>query len=172
MIKLLLSLLFVILLLGFVLPEDHLMPVQGATARDWNPESFWYYPWGNARVHKGIDIFAKAGTPVYASTGGLVLFSGKISMGGNVVYLLGANWRFHYYAHLQQRNIQPLHFVGAGQQIGTVGSSGNARGKPAHLHYSIKSLFPRIWTYNPGYVKAWNRTFFIDPGRFILRGKA
>jgi len=42
------AILLLILLLGFgyLIPEQHQMPVQGATAKDWNPQSFWYYPWG------------------------------------------------------------------------------------------------------------------------------
>ena len=148
---------------GFVLPEQHVMPVFGATANDWHPKSFWYYPWGNNRVHKGVDVFAKEGTPVVASTQGLVLFSGNIAMGGNVVYMLGAKWRFHYFAHLQTTQANSFSWVKAGQHIGTVGSTGNAKGKAPHLHYSIKSLFPRLWKYNFKTIKSWDRLFYIDP---------
>lgn len=142
------------------------MPVLGATAKDWNPKSFWYYPWGNNRVHKGVDIFAKAGTPVIAPTSGFVLFSGKISMGGNVVYMIGPKWRFHYFAHLQKSQVQRFGFVDAGQKIGAVGSSGNAAGKPPHLHYSIKTLYPQFWKYKKRTKMAWDRMFFIDPEKF------
>lgn len=153
--------------MGFLLPEHHRIPVQSATDKDWNPLSFWYSPWGISGVHKGIDIFAKEGTPVLASTGGLVLFSGNIPVGGNVVYTLGANWRFHYYAHLQEFNVSSFSLVNAGQQIGRVGTTGNAKGKPPHLHYSIKSLFPRFWKYNSTIVASWERLFFLDPGKFL-----
>ena len=74
---------------GFIIPEQNQMPVEGATARDWNPQSFWYFPWGRSRVHRGLDIFAKQGTPVVAPTGGFVLYSGEIQMGGNVVFMIG-----------------------------------------------------------------------------------
>lgn len=46
---------------GFLLPERIRIPVAGATARDWNPQSFWFEPWGASGVHKGIDIFGKKG---------------------------------------------------------------------------------------------------------------
>lgn len=156
-----------ILSFGFILPEDHLMPVQGATSKDWNYKSFWYYPWGRSGVHKGIDIFANEGTPVFASTSGIVLFSGKISMGGNVVLMLGPKWRFHYFAHLKNSNNRRVGFVDAGQQIGSVGSTGNAKGKPPHLHYSIKSLYPRFWLYKPKYMYASQRMYYIDPSQFL-----
>ena len=159
----------VIFMLGF-LPEEHrIMPVQGASAKDWNPKSFWYYPWGRSGVHRGIDIFAKHDTPVRATTGGIVLYSGHYGIGGNVVYMLGANWRFHYFAHLENVYIPPLHPVSAGQVIGSVGTSGNAAGKSPHLHYSIKSAYPRLWTYHVDRHAAWDRIWYLDPGKF-LRG--
>ena len=145
------------------------MPVKNATPRDWNIKSFWYYPWGRSGVHKGIDIFAPQGTPVRATTGGIVLYSGSYGLGGNVVYMLGANWRFHYYAHLNTAMAYPLMPVAAGELIGTVGTSGNAQGKPPHLHYTIKSAFPRFWTYDSGHYSPWNRMYYLDPGKF-LRG--
>ncbi len=46
-----------------VLPEWPRIPVEGASARDWNPRTFWFEPWGRSGVHKGIDIFARSGTP-------------------------------------------------------------------------------------------------------------
>lgn len=90
-----------VFLSGFIVTESHQIPVSGATIKDWNPASFWYYPWGRSGVHKGIDIFAKEGTPALASTSGLVVFSGNITMGGNVVLILGGKWQFYYYAHLR-----------------------------------------------------------------------
>ena len=145
------------------------MPVVGATPKDWNKKSFWYYPWGRNRVHKGIDIFAKRGTHVVAPTSGLVLFSGKDSLGGNIVLMLSAKWRFHYFAHLEETKARQYERVKAGQLIGIVGSTGNAKGKQPHLHYSIKSMFPRIWKYDISQKKSFNHTFYIDPGIYLRR---
>lgn len=152
---------------GFVIPEQNQMPVQGAKLYDWNKNSFWYYPWGRSRVHKGIDIFAKKGTSTLAPTGGLVLFSGQINMGGNVVLMLGPKWRFHYFAHLEDLNTNSFSFVDAGEKIGTVGDSGNAKGKQPHLHYSIRTLFPQFWKYKPETIAAWNRLFYVNPDKFL-----
>ncbi|HIP94554.1 MAG TPA: M23 family metallopeptidase [Leucothrix sp.] len=155
--------------LGFLVPEDYQMPVLGATQKDWNPKSFWYYPWGRNRVHKGIDIFAKASTPIVAPTGGFILFSGENSLGGNVILMLGAKWRLHYFAHLKEIKTKRFKLVTAGQTIGIVGSTGNAKGKQPHLHYSIKSLFPRFWQYDISQRKSLERIFFIDPGRYLMK---
>tara|TARA_B100000745_G_scaffold40616_1_gene24799 strand:+ start:3697 stop:4143 length:447 start_codon:yes stop_codon:yes gene_type:complete len=141
------------------------MPVDGATVADWHPQSFWYEPWGSSGVHKGIDIFAGTDTPVIATTHLVVLFSGNLHKGGKVVLGVGPKWRLHYFAHLNHIDTN-LGLVKAGQPIGRVGDSGNAAGKPPHLHYSIVSLLPRPWLVDfstQGYKKA----FFLDPGRYI-----
>ena len=152
----------VILALGLLLPARGVIPVQNATAKDWNANSFWFAPWGKSSVHKGIDIFANRGTPVIASTNGLVIYTGNIDMGGNVVAVLGSKWRIYYYAHLDSINAKTLNWASRGETIGAVGNTGNAAGKPPHLHYSVLSLVPypwRITTQTQGYKKM----FFINP---------
>ena len=156
-----------IFLCGFLPHESRVIPVSNATERDWNTNSFWYYPWGHSGVHKGIDIFAPHGTPVRATTNSIVLYSGYYGLGGNVVYMLGANWRFHYYAHLDSKMVSAFTLVEAGEMIGTVGTSGNAQDKPPHLHYTIKSAFPRFWTYDNDHYASWSRTYYLDPGQFL-----
>ena len=154
-----------------LLPETPRIPVSGATAADWNPQSFWYYPWGRSGTHKGIDIFAKEGTPVLAATQGLVVHTGVDSMGGNTVLVLGGKWRLHYYAHLQRIDTQAFHWVTAGESIGTVGTSGNAKGKPPHLHYAIRTPYPQPWLYNASLPQAWNKLFYVDPNRWLTTGE-
>jgi peptidoglycan LD-endopeptidase LytH len=160
--------LFMVCLSGFIMPEGRQIPVSGASYKDWNPVAFWYYPWGRSGVHKGIDIFAKEGTPVIAATSGLVVYSGNIAMGGNVVLVLGAKWRFYYYAHLKAISTQPLQWRNTGEALGTVGSTGNAQGKPPHLHFAISSLFPMLNQYDPGLPQAWKKMFYIDPNAFLM----
>ena len=155
--------------LGGLLPETPTIPVQGATTRDWHPQSFWYYPWGRSGTHKGIDIFAQEGTPVLAATHGLVVHTGVDSLGGNIVLVLGGKWRLHYYAHLQDIDTQAWYWVKAGERIGTVGTSGNAVGKPPHLHYAIRTPYPQLWLYDAGVPQAWNKLFFVDPNRWLSR---
>ncbi len=126
-----------------------------------------YSPWGRSGTHKGIDIFAKAGTPVLAASQGLIISTGFNEMGGNYVLILGAKWRFYYYAHLQTVHSHTLQWVRAGEQIGTVGNTGNAAGKPPHLHFSIRSLYPLIWQYDASKPQAWLKTFYLDPNEFL-----
>lgn len=152
----------IILALGLLLPARGAVPVVGATSKDWHANSFWYSPWGKSGVHKGIDIFAPAGTPVISSSYGLVVYAGQIDMGGNVVAVLGPKWRIYYYAHLQTINAKTWEIAGRGDIIGAVGDSGNAKGKPPHLHYSVLSLVPYPWQFSTK-PQGWKRLFFINP---------
>lgn len=160
-----LPLLFIIS--GFLLPQPLHIPVQGASSHDWNHETFWYYPWGKSIVHKGIDIFADEATPVIAATYGIILVAGKRGRGGNVILMLGPKWRLHYYAHLRDIEIQTGSFVFPRQLLGQVGTTGNAQGKPPHLHYSILTLIPYLWRWDDsslGYLKM----FFLNPSTMLL----
>lgn len=157
-----LLILLIILLTGFLIPQNLKMPVNGATKSDYNPKSFWYYPWGKSVTHKGVDIFAKKNTKITSSTYGLVLFSGKISMGGNIIVILGPKWRLHYYAHLEEVKTTSLTFVNNNSEIGTVGTSGNAVGKAPHLHYSILSLIPYVWKIDSE-KQGWKKMFYLNP---------
>lgn len=151
-----------IVVIGLTLPEHLVIPVQGAKISDWNPRSFWFHPWGKSGVHKGIDIFAREGTPVIASCSGFVVFAGVIVDGGNVVSILGPKWRIHYYAHLKTIKAKGGDIVPQGSEIGTVGTTGNAAGKPPHLHYSIISQIPYIWRYKSEKF-GFERMFYLNP---------
>ncbi|MGQ0697704.1 MAG: M23 family metallopeptidase [Panacagrimonas sp.] len=98
--------------------------------------------WGAARSegrrHQGIDIFAPRGREVVASIEGLVWRTGENRLGGIVVWVMGPGRQLHYYAHLDRIGpVSPGQRVHAGQVLGYVGTSGNARGTPPHLHYGI-----------------------------------
>jgi murein DD-endopeptidase MepM/ murein hydrolase activator NlpD len=152
-----------VLLAGSLLwPDAPMIPVAGATRADWHPRSFWYHPWGPSGVHKGVDIFAPEGRPVLAATSGLVVRSGVYGAGGNMVAVLGPRWRIHYYAHLSRLDVQAGDWVWPGERLGAVGTTGNAAGKPPHLHYVIATLVPYPWriTSEP---QGWRKMFFLDP---------
>lgn len=161
-----LAVLLVVALAPFAIPENARIPVLGATARDWNPKAFWYEPWGASGVHKGIDIFAREGRPVIASVHGVVVFRGQLKSGGNVVAVLGPKWRLHYFAHLRDTNVRMFEWLGKGETLGTVGTSGNAAGKAPHLHYAVLSLVPRPWKATTQ-TQGWKKMFFVDPGRLV-----
>ena len=154
--------LLAIVAFGLLLPQRAMIPVQGADSGSYHPDSFWYYPWGRSVTHKGVDIFARKGTPVLAGTSGLVLYRGHLRMGGNVLFVLGPKWRMHYYAHLDSLHAPLFAFVDRGAVIGTVGATGNAAGKPAHLHYSILTPIPYPWRMDSDR-QGWKKAFYLDP---------
>ena len=164
--KSLLVVLGLVLLIGFAIPAQPSIPVDGATHLDWNKETFWHHPWGASGVHKGIDIFAAQGTPVIAATPGIVIYSGRLALGGNVVSILGPRWRVHYYAHLDKRDVN-RGFVGRGTAIGSVGTTGNAAGKPPHLHYAVVTLIPYPWRLDSS-PQGWKKMFYLDPGEELV----
>jgi murein DD-endopeptidase MepM/ murein hydrolase activator NlpD len=156
----------IIVVAGFMIPQKFSMPVEGASHTSYHPDSFWYYPWGRSVTHKGVDIFTKEGTPINSATNGVVLYTGHIGMGGNIVLILGSKWRLHYYAHMRDTNTHPLSLVTTGEKIGSVGDSGNAKGKPPHLHYSIVTLIPYVWQIDTGR-QGWKKMFYLNPITYI-----
>ena len=110
-------------------------------------------------------------TPVVAASSGVVLFSGVLGKGGNAIAILGPKWRIHYYAHLQTNNVIAGEFVDVNAAIGTLGNTGNAMGKPSHLHYSIVSIVPIPWLVTTE-KQGWKKMFFLNPyEKLIESGK-
>lgn len=168
--KITLYVLLIILIIGFLIPQSFKMPVERATVKSYSQNSFWYYRWGKSVTHKGVDIFAKKGTNIYSATPGIVLYKGKIEMGGNVVLILGPKWRLHYYAHLDTILISRFSFVSNRSIIGKVGDSGNAAGKPSHLHYTIRTIIPYPWQIDKS-KQGWKKMSFINPVKYLNKSR-
>lgn len=124
-------------------------PVVGARAgRDFSND--WGAPRPGGRPHEGTDVFATRGTPVLALAGGTVraLRRADVSLGGRYVSIDTGPAEHWYYAHLDEvaAGLAVGDVVAEGQQLGTVGNTGNARTTPPHLH---------IGFYAPGAVNPW-----------------
>ncbi len=148
--------------IGFIPSQELIIPVDGASANNYNPTSFWYYPWGKSGTHKGVDIFASIGTKVIAPCSGIIVRCGKNNLGGNYVLMLSSKWRLHYFAHLNARYTSSFSYVKQGDVIAAVGDSGNAKGKSPHLHYEVMTMLPYFWQIDSapqGYKKMW----YINP---------
>lgn len=94
---------------------------------------------GGTRRHKGTDVFAAHGEPVFAITSGRIQRLNNSAVGGISVYLSGDDGNLYYYTHLQGY-LSGL-FVGqrveAGEHIAFNGATGNARGGAPHVHFQI-----------------------------------
>jgi murein DD-endopeptidase MepM/ murein hydrolase activator NlpD len=164
--KLLRSLLLLLLLVigvGYIIPEQLSLPVARMRRNSYDQRSYWYYPWGKSVVHKGVDVFAPIGTPVTSATSGWVIFRGELPAGGQTVMVLGPKWRVHYYAHLSSFAIDRWAWIQLGDTVGKVGDTGNAKGRPPHLHYSIFTPIPYLWQADPKQYHWWLQPFFINP---------
>lgn len=92
-----------------------------------------------AHAHQGTDIMAPMGTPLMACERGVVSKMGTDVLGGTKVWLRGESGTFYYYAHLSAfaAGVVDGAIVNAGQVLGYVGDTGNARGGAPHLHFEI-----------------------------------
>lgn len=88
------------------------------------------------RKHKGIDIAAPIGTPVYAATSGRAVVSKGTKGGyGNLLDILGTEYNTRY-AHLDSFKVDDGDSVEQGQVVATVGNTGRSTG--AHLHFEVR----------------------------------
>ena len=117
-------------------PDVLPVPVDGVERRQI--ADTWGGPRSGGRKHEGVDIFAPRGTPVRSTTRGVVLRVGENRLGGQHATVLGPGLQVHYYAHLERfGTFNAGDVVAAGDILGYVGTTGNARGTPPHLHYGI-----------------------------------
>jgi len=102
--------------------------------------------------HKGIDLAADVGTPVYATADGIVEFAGRRTGYGKTI-MIQHNYGFEtLYAHLKKIKVRVGDFVKKGQLIGFSGNTGLSNGP--HLHYEIRYLGRPL---NPVNFMNWNR---------------
>lgn len=84
-------------------------------------------------VHRGIDLRAAVGTPVFASAPGTVRLSKDVFYGGNLVFLDHGCGLFSTYAHLSRLDVKPGQTVQARERLGLSGATG--RVSAPHLHW-------------------------------------
>jgi murein DD-endopeptidase MepM/ murein hydrolase activator NlpD len=91
--------------------------------------------WGG---HPAIDVAGWLGAPVTASDSGYVVLAGGgwNSGYGNYVIIDHGNGFTTLYAHLNSVFVKPGETVSRGQQVGTMGNTGNSTGP--HLHFEIR----------------------------------
>ena len=103
-------------------------PVGGSVTSEYG------YRWG--RLHAGIDIANRTGTPIRAAKSGEVIFAGTMSGYGNVVVINHGGGFSTLYAHQSRLATNDGASVERGQLIGYVGSTGHSTGP--HLHFETR----------------------------------
>jgi len=110
--------------------------------------------------HNGTDIAGPVNSPIVASASGTVIQASSGGPYGNHVYIshnIGGKTYTTVYAHMNSLTVSSGQQVKQGQQIGTLGSTGNSTGP--HLHFEI---------HDGGYqYSASGRTNEIDPQSFF-----
>ncbi|MBQ2017783.1 MAG: M23 family metallopeptidase [Alphaproteobacteria bacterium] len=94
-----------------------------------------------SRYHRGVDIKASTGTPLYSAADGKVLQAYFSKSGGNTVIIehpfSGSDKAVQtVYMHMDTMDVKAGQTVSRGQKIGTAGNTGNSGG--AHLHYAVR----------------------------------
>jgi murein DD-endopeptidase MepM/ murein hydrolase activator NlpD len=107
-------------------------PVAGSVATFWDD---FGQPRNNGRTHQGNDIFSPVGTELVAADSGMLTRADN-PLGGMAWALKADEGTRYYYAHLLQVAREPGR-VEAGEVIGYLGTSGNARGAMPHLHFEV-----------------------------------
>lgn len=116
-----------------------------------------------ADFHKGLDLAAPLGTPIYAAADGVVSFAGRYPLRdsvawwrfGNVVVIKHSDHFVTIYGHCDTIKVHRGDQIRQGQVIAAVGSTGWSTN--AHLHYEVRSDLEHPGTYEP-----------IDPRIYIL----
>jgi len=90
---------------------------------------------GRRAFHRGLDISARRGTPVYAPADGVVVFVGRNGGLGKTIKISHGFGYTTVYGHLQDFDVEPGSEVRRGEQIGSVGNTGRSTG--SHLHYEV-----------------------------------
>jgi Transglycosylase-like domain/Peptidase family M23 len=121
--------------------------------------------------HHGDDILAPAGSPILAVAAGTLFSVGWNDIGGKRLWLRDRQGNEFYYAHLSA--FSPIAVEGArvaaGEVLGYVGTTGDAEGTPAHLHFEIHPVSMLGLGYdgavNPtDYLESWRRLTDLSAG--------
>lgn len=91
---------------------------------------------GEEAFHRGVDLRAHYGSPVYAPASGIVLYTGRKTTYGNMIILLHGGGVATVYGHLWKFAVHAYERVAKGQLLGYSGSTGFSTGP--HLHFEVR----------------------------------
>jgi lipoprotein NlpD len=94
------------------------------------------FGWRRSRMHEGVDISARSGTPVRAAEAGRVIYASRLGGYGKVVVVRHDKRYETVYAHNRRFRVKKGARVRKGQVLAEVGQTGNARGP--HLHFEVR----------------------------------
>lgn len=164
-----------------------LSPVQSLVADDESP-LLYVFPFSKVAVNYPRDHIEYPAVDVegcyahvLAPTSGLISQTRKIdkwtkeanapgTRGGKTITLVGDDNVRYYFAHLGRVKVATGQYVNAGDWIGVMGASGNARVTRCHTHFGMSRICPRaeafllqgeIWPQK--YLDAWREGKQLSP---------
>ncbi len=111
-----------------------IIPVEGFTTSYFGARNSPFTD--RKEFHKGQDIAAKTGTPIFAPARGTVTFAGDNGSYGKAIEISHGSGIVTKYAHLDSFNVKKGDIVERYDVIGGVGSTGRSTGP--HLHYEVR----------------------------------
>ena len=119
-------------------PSGVLWLVPCTYSRVSSPFGYRYHPTtGEYSMHKGVDLAAPKGTPIYATRSGYVNVATYHETAGNYITINHRDGYTSVYMHMTHYIVKPGEEVKAGQLVGYVGSTGRSTGP--HLHCGLHS---------------------------------
>ena len=113
-----------------------ILPVKGWISSSFGYRNETFYADHDLRFHRGLDIAANIGSPVFASASGQVIRAGYDDKGYGWYVVIDHGYNVKtFYAHMSKIETQTEKYVKRGQVIGEVGNTGKSTGP--HLHYEI-----------------------------------
>jgi murein DD-endopeptidase MepM/ murein hydrolase activator NlpD len=120
--------------IGYDKDWDDFNNPSGTANSDFSKKPTYAGAGGHLKGHIGVDIFGPRGAAILAPVDGKVKFGGN---GLTVIIEDPETGYSHWLGHLDSRTVKEGDFVMAGEKVGTLGDSGNAKGTAPHLHYNI-----------------------------------
>ncbi|RMI45613.1 LysM peptidoglycan-binding domain-containing M23 family metallopeptidase [Streptomyces triticirhizae] len=112
---------------------EYVAPVAGVSGGGYgNAGALW-----SSGYHTGADFPVATGTPVVSIAAGEVVTAGSGGSYGNEVVVRHADGHYSQYAHLSSLSVSVGQSVGAGDQVGLSGATGNVTGP--HLHFEVRT---------------------------------
>ena len=119
---------------SFLKSTPTLLPARGWITSYYGPRKSHYS--GRIKMHEGLDVGARPGTPIVAPADGVVTFSGRKPGFGFFLQINHGYGVETIYAHAKRLLAKKGQRIRRGQEIAKVGSTGYSTGP--HLHYEIR----------------------------------
>jgi murein DD-endopeptidase MepM/ murein hydrolase activator NlpD len=116
--------------------ETEVFPVHGGAG--FGESAARFGAWRGGRRHEGQDVFAPAGSPLFALRDGQVVETGDDGGRGNYIAVFNSDFdQTWMYLHMQDPvRAEPGEWLRAGQRVGAVGCTGSCWGD--HLHLELR----------------------------------